>query len=52
MVSLLHEETNEIRQKSFVGCYAPWLKDGIFAVTNIGVKFKDQQGQQVLSLCG
>lgn len=21
----------------FVGCYAPWLKDGIYAVTNTGV---------------
>ena len=26
------------RKKEFVGCYAPWLKDGIFAVTNIGAE--------------
>ena len=26
------------RKKYFVGCYAPWLKDGIFAVTNISVE--------------
>ena len=32
-VSLLHEETSEIGKKYLVGCYAPWLKDGIYAVT-------------------
>ena len=26
------------RKKYFVGCYASWLKDRIFAVTNTGVK--------------
>ena len=26
------------RKKQFVGCYAPWLKDVIFAVTNIGAE--------------
>ena len=36
-VSLLHEEISEIKKK-FVGCYAPWLKDDIYAVTNIGVE--------------
>ena len=24
-------------KKNFVRCYTPWPKDGIFAVTNIGV---------------
>ena len=26
------------RKKIFVGCYAPWLKDDIYAVTNIGAE--------------
>ena len=38
-VSLLYEETNQWnRKKYFVGCYAPWLKDGIYAATNISVE--------------
>ena len=37
-VSLLHDETSEIGKKYFVGCYGLWLKDGIYAVTNIGVE--------------
>ena len=37
-VSLLHEETSEIRKKYFVGCYAPQLKDGIYAVTNVSIE--------------
>ena len=32
-VSLLHEETSEIGKKYLVGCYASWLKDGIYTVT-------------------
>ena len=38
MVSLLNEETSEIGKKRFAGCYEHWQKDGIFAVTNIGVE--------------
>ena len=38
MVSLLYEETSEIGKKHFAGCYEHWQKDGIFAVTNIGVE--------------
>ena len=38
MVSVLHAETREIGKKHFVECYAPWLKDGIFAITNISVE--------------
>ena len=34
-VSLVHEET---RKKYFVGCYAPQLKDGIYAVTNVSIE--------------
>ena len=26
------------QEKSIIGCYAPWLKGGIYAVTNIGVE--------------
>ena len=37
-LSLLHEETSEIWKKYFVGCYIPWLKDGISAVTNVGIE--------------
>ena len=37
-VSLLHEETSEIWKKYFVGCYAPQLKDGIYAVTNVSIE--------------
>ena len=37
-VSLLHEEKSEIGNKYFVKCYALWLKNGIYAVTNIGVE--------------
>ena len=37
-LSLLHGETSEIGNKCFVGCYAPWLKGGIYAVTNIDVE--------------
>ena len=37
-VSLLHEETSERGNKYFVRCYAPWLKDGIYTVTNVGVE--------------
>ena len=29
------------RKKYFVGCHATWLKDGTFAIENIGVKFHD-----------
>ena len=38
MVSLLYEETSEIGKKCFARCYEHWQKDGIFAVTNIGVE--------------
>lgn len=31
--SLLHKEASEI-ENNFVGCYATWWKDGIYAVTN------------------
>ena len=41
MVNLLHEETSGKGKTYFVGCHATWLKDGIFAVTNIGVKFNN-----------
>ena len=41
MVNLLHEETSEIGKKYFVEYHASWLKDGIFAATNFGVKFND-----------
>ena len=37
-VSLLHEETNAIWKKYFVRCYAPWLKHGVYAVTNVGIE--------------
>ena len=30
-------EADEIRNKFFVGCYAPWLEDGVDVVANIGV---------------
>ena len=33
------EETTEIGKKQLVGCYAPWLKDVIFSVTNMDVEF-------------
>ena len=26
------------KKKKFVGCYAPWLKDSIYGVTNISVE--------------
>ena len=29
------------QDKKIVECHAPWLKDGIFAVTNIGVECND-----------
>lgn len=32
-LSLLHKEASEI-ENNFVGCYATWWKDGIYAVTN------------------
>ena len=41
MVSLLNEETSEIGKRYFIGYHAPWLKDGIFAATNFGVKLND-----------
>ena len=37
-LSPLHGETSEIGKKYFVGCYETWLKDGIYAVTNIDVE--------------
>ena len=37
-VSLLHEEASEIENINFAVCYATWLKDGIYAVTKIGVE--------------
>ena len=37
-LSLLHGETSEIGKKYFVGCYSLWLKDGIYAVTNMDVE--------------
>ena len=37
-VSLLHEKTSETGKKYFVGRYARWLRDGIYAITNIGVE--------------
>ena len=40
-VSLVHEELHEeasvIENNNFVGCYATWLKDDIYAVTNINI---------------
>ena len=41
MVSLPHEKASEIGRKYFVWCHTPWLKDVIFAVTNIAVEFND-----------
>ena len=37
-VSVLHEKTIEIENFSFVGCYATWSKDSIYAVTIISVQ--------------
>ena len=37
-VRLQHEEKSEIWKKYFVGCYTPWLKDGILTVTNVGIE--------------
>ena len=36
MVSLLHEDTSKTETK-IARYHAPWLKDGIFAVTNIQI---------------
>ena len=37
-VSALNEETGEIENIDFVKCYATWLKDRIYAVTNMGIE--------------
>ena len=34
-VNILDEETSQIGKKHFAWCYALWLKDHIYAVTNI-----------------
>ena len=30
---------SETENINFIGCYATWLKDSVYAVTNIGVEF-------------
>ena len=37
-LSPLHEESSEVENINFLGCYENWLKDGIYAFTNIGVE--------------
>ena len=37
-MSLLHKEATEIENIDFVGCCATLLKDGICAITNIGIE--------------
>ena len=32
------KEQLKYEKKYFVQCYAPWLKDGIYAVTNLGIE--------------
>ena len=35
----VHEEAKEIDNINFTGCYATWLKNSVYAITNIGIEF-------------